>query len=123
MRDVEHGIIGHWPLEADAHERVGRLPRGSVSGAIAFGPDGARFDGATRIVVDDVPGDVLDGDFTIAARVRIDDEVAGSVGDLMARFDPSTRRGFSLGVTHGTSTGSQRKCAVSVPASSRVKLR
>lgn len=108
MLDVEHGLIGHWPLAADVEERIGHLPRGSVSGPIVVGPEGARFDGLGRIVMAGVPAGALDGDLTIAAMVRLDDPVGASVGDIVARYDPVTRRGFSLGVTHGTSTGSQR---------------
>ncbi len=54
---------------------------------------------------DELPSPSLGkGDFTIAARVRCDDD---STGDLVSQYDPANRRGFHLSLKSNAVASSQ----------------
>lgn len=100
-------LIGHWPLGGDGDTvDLGTSPVSRV-GDVSFEATGARFGGKGHLRVDLDP-DLTRGDYTVSALVAVDEPVGGSIGDIVARFDPAKRQGFSLGFTHGTSTGNQR---------------
>lgn len=77
-KQLESGLIGHWPFLGDA------------------GRD-------CRLEVGDQPGLRLGaGDFSIALWLHTDAKTGDVVGDLISKFDPDTRRGFTLGVVTNT---------------------
>ena len=54
----------------------------------------------------DVPGIVLGtDDFTLTARIDVPAATGSGIGDVAALFDAASRRGFSIGLHHGSSCG------------------
>ncbi len=90
------GLVAHWKLASDA--------RDSVSGSVAvnhgvrFEDGHAVFDGIDNWL--EVPGTDLselgDGEFSIAAWIHTDEELDDVPGDVITRYDPVARRGFTL---------------------------
>src|SRR3990172_2029261 len=107
-KNVETGLIGHWPLEGDHRNRsphdLSSIARGLVFGDCAGRP-AAGFNGVnSRIEISDHPAMHFGkGDFAIALWLHTKSGVDGGdvVGDLVSKFDPDTRRGLNLVVaTH-----------------------
>jgi hypothetical protein len=93
----EERLIAHWPLEKDGEELCG-LGAQTKAHRIEFSL-GARFNGIdSGIELQDHPAlNFGTGDFSVAAWIQVEDH-ADVVGDIISKFDPETRRGFSLGV-------------------------
>lgn len=92
------GLVGHWPLGADARDHSGAHRHGTSHG-VRFESGAARFDGRAAWI--EVPRSGLPfgrGDFTIAVRVHLEKELDDVPGDLLSAYDPATRRGVNLGV-------------------------
>jgi hypothetical protein len=109
-RAAEPGLIGHWRLAGDSSDSsgCGNHGRAVAVDLTADGPGGtpgnaARFDGiASYVEVPPGPGLRLGTrDFSLAAWVHADDTAEDVPGDLVARFDPATRRGFNWGLKSG----------------------
>ena len=75
---LKDGLIGHWPFEGDTGRNC-RLEVGNHAG-LRFGT----------------------GDFSIALWLLTDAQTGDIVGDLISKFDPEARRGFTLGVVTNT---------------------
>lgn len=110
------GLIGHWPLAFEAKDVSGQKLDGQASGVkfetplSAEGPKAsALFDGrVSRIAVADTPSLQLGkGDFTAALWVRTDELLDDDLGDLLSKFDPVRRRGFTLTLRNNFVTSSQ----------------
>ena len=101
------GLIGHWPFAGDGEDRTG-AGHHAVNTQVDFqasGPGGepstaAGFNGIdSGLEVPDHPGLRLGtGDFSIAVRLHTEERRGDVVGDIVSKFDPGTRCGFSLGV-------------------------
>ncbi len=93
-----------WPLEEDGREILRNLPT-QAPDSIRFTAFGGRpaavFDGSRGYLeTDPLPSDPwLYGDFTLALWFNAP-EADDTPGDLLAAFDPGTRRGFHLGFQH-----------------------
>ncbi len=90
-------LVGHWPLRGDANDRSGCGNHGSAHGeSVAAGV----FDGRAGFV--EVPASAsLDfgrNDFTLCAWVFTAPDTGDAPGDILARYDPARRRGFTLGL-------------------------
>ncbi|MFN0052900.1 MAG: LamG-like jellyroll fold domain-containing protein [Planctomycetales bacterium] len=102
-------LMGHWPLTHDGRDASGAGHHGRAEG-VRFTPQGAVFDGrASRI---DVPAaDGLDQgtrDFSVAAWVHTAAQIDDALGDLVGKFDPQRRTGWTLALKHHAGvTGSQ----------------
>ena len=92
-------LIGHWPLTGDTRDVSGNGNHGDNRGADLSAPDGARFDGrSSHILVPDSPSLRLGtDDFTLSARVYTERQVDDPIGDILSKYCPDQRRGFSLG--------------------------
>src|SRR4029079_16901618 len=94
---AEPGLVGHWKLTGDCRDHSGEGRH-----AINHGVDLAtgRFDGkgAYLEVPDAAAFQFGTGDFTIAASVDIAASLDDVVGDIVSRFDPDGRKGFTLTV-------------------------
>ncbi len=102
LRSQDDRLAGYWPLRGDAKDHSGNgnhaanhgvnLATGEFDGRSAFleAPHGASLD----------PGA---GDFTIAAWVRAEGPVTDIAGDIVSKYDPALRRGFTLSL--GASSG------------------
>ena len=102
-------LVGHWNLQGDARDDSGRNNHGRSVG-VELLPDGARFDGrGAYIEVPDAPSLALGaGDFTISLRVETAKELDDTLGDLLTKYDPESRRGLNLSIKHNVGvTGSQ----------------
>jgi Concanavalin A-like lectin/glucanases superfamily len=105
------GLIGSWDLAVDGRDGSGHgrdaVPRGDPEFRLSRTPGGprsvARFGGgASRLEVPD-PG-IAEADFSLTAWVNAGGATT-TIGDIAAMFDPTERRGFSLGLNHSSSCG------------------
>jgi Concanavalin A-like lectin/glucanases superfamily len=109
-RGVDQGLIGHWPFTHSCDDRgsAGLKVRNHGVQAGAPGPRGqpgaAVFDGRSAFLeVDTHPALEPGGrDFSVAAWVHARGERVDVVGDLVAKFDGESRRGFQLSVLTNT---------------------
>lgn len=107
------GPVGSWALAGDAADSSGSGHHGRVVGPVKFGPSAdirfgrtvARFGGDARLEID-APAGLGGGDVTVSAWVNAAARPTTVLGDVVARFDPATRRGFTLGFEHGSPCGS-----------------
>lgn len=104
---AEPTLVAHWKLATDARDGSGNGHHGQARG-VTFTADGAAFDGRESVCeVADAPRLGTD-DFSLALWLHTDAELADAIGDLVSRFDPGTRTGFTLTVKHHAGmTGSQ----------------
>ena len=92
--------VAHWPLAVDAHDDSGGNHHG-IARNITWNADGsAEFNGRDGVIeVPDhpelAPGK---GPFTLAAWVYTEQHLDDALGDLASKFDPATRKGFSLSI-------------------------
>ena len=102
-------LVGHWKLTENAQDAsaVGNHGRPQH---VKFTPEGADFDGReSRIeVADSQTLDFGTRDFSLALWVNTAAELDDALGDLMDKYDPTARQGFSLSIKHHAgATGSQ----------------
>ncbi|MFN0196859.1 MAG: hypothetical protein ACKVT0_08925 [Planctomycetaceae bacterium] len=105
----DKGLISRWRLTKDARDS-GPAGNHGLEQLVDFGDDGAHFGGGTeKIDVADDPTLALGTrDFSLSLHVHTDAELAHPLGDLLHKYDPETRRGFSLSIKHHAGvTGSQ----------------
>jgi hypothetical protein len=97
---AEDGLIAHWPLVADGNDVSGNNFNGIVHGVSFDAEDGALFDGRAAYV--EVPHasalNFGEDDFAVSAWVHTDAELDDTLGDLLAKFDPASRKGVNLGI-------------------------
>jgi hypothetical protein len=97
---LDNGLAGHWQLSGDCRDSSGHDNHG-INHAVDIGKDareGAHFNGAAYIEIPD--NGTLHfgtGEFSVALWIRPDQGVE-DLGDLLAKYDPSHRRGFNLGL-------------------------
>jgi hypothetical protein len=107
--NVKAGLVGHWPLTADARDVSGAGSHGSAR-SVQYTADGAVFDGRESRI-DVAAGRALDlgaGEFSIALWVHTEKVIDDALGELVSKFDADARRGFSLSIRHNAGvTGSQ----------------
>jgi hypothetical protein len=110
-------LIGHWPLQSDGNDVVGK---GLTSRPIGLtfekvGPTGkvsssAVFDGRSSVIEVNVPEDSVTGTspFSVAAWIHPSESVDDVPGDIISRYDSATRTGFHFGLySHHGVTNSQ----------------
>ncbi len=100
-------LVGHWPLAGDTLDvsgkdnhgenrnvdLTGQGPAGQKNGAAVF--DGRR----SEILVPDSPSlHTGTEDFSIAAHIHTEADIDDPIGDIVCKFDPEHRNGFSLGL-------------------------
>ncbi len=105
-------VIGSWDLASDGRDGSGGGHDAVPHGNVAFGPSSdSRVSrpvaqlagGKTRLEVAGLG--IGRGDFALTAWVNVESRSRTGIGDIAAAFDPVTRRGFSLGVHHGSPCG------------------
>src|SRR5262245_13768052 len=100
---AEDALLGYWPLSGDAQDHSGNGLHGREQGAAR---QGRHFDGQSSCI--EIPhGPQLDlgrSDFTIAAWIKADDAATDITGDVIGKWDPEARKGFTLCVK-GSSGG------------------
>jgi len=106
---LKQGLIAHWPLTRNAIDAMTGKLRGRAE-KVRFTADGAIFDGRESRI--EVPDDPALGfgtrDFSISLWAHTEASLDDILGDLITKYDPAARRGFSLGIRHNAgSTGSQ----------------
>ncbi|MCC6698133.1 MAG: hypothetical protein IT365_21100 [Candidatus Hydrogenedentes bacterium] len=94
--NVDQGLQAHWPLVTDAHDVLGRYP-GDTRGVV-FRDGAAWFDGRNSVV--EVPNsqEILGGsrEFSIAGWLHTAPTLDHVLGDIVSKFDPSSRRGINF---------------------------
>ncbi|QDU37521.1 hypothetical protein Mal4_18350 [Maioricimonas rarisocia] len=102
---AEDGLIARWPLAGDTndqspHRLHGRLHDVEFVTDETLGRPVASFNGRSSWI--DVPAHehlaIGRSDFSISARVRIDETQDDVPGDVISRYDAGSRRGFHLAV-------------------------
>jgi hypothetical protein len=97
---AETGLIGHWRLEGDCKDASGNGNDGRNLGADLSDGQGALFDGRSGVIEVGTGSSprLGTGDFSVAAWIETERELDDTLGDILSKFDPVTRRGFQLGV-------------------------
>jgi hypothetical protein len=99
------GLIGYWKLRGDCRDYSG-LDNHGVNHGVRL--DDATFDGRGAYI--EVPHHpslrLATGDFTIGAWVWTANEVDDVIGDVIEKYDPDRRRGFTLSL-HASAGGYQ----------------
>lgn len=98
-------LLAHWPLLEDARDIVGSAFGTPENVKFSGGPAGSPTGGAffngrdSRIQVRSTPAlNVGTHDFSLSAWVRCETPFRSTLGDLVSKFDPATRRGINLHV-------------------------
>jgi Concanavalin A-like lectin/glucanases superfamily len=97
------GLIGYWPFENDAADHSPNELH-AVNQGVEFveidGRKAARFDGRGAHLEVKFSEKLQTGtsDFSLSACVHTVERLDDVLGDIASRFDPETRRGFSLGI-------------------------
>lgn len=96
---VSEGLIGHWPLQRDGKD-LSKSGNHGINHGVRFAPTGAVFDGVNDFI--EVPDAQSLGlgtsDFSISVWVRTDAPVKDVIGDIVSKFDPTTRTGMNFRV-------------------------
>lgn len=104
---ADDSLIAHWPLIADGRDTTGNnlhaVPRDvdfTASGPSGRAASAASLNGrsSTFELADHDLLDMGESDFTIATWVCMDQAADDIPGDIVSRYDPSTRRGFHLSI-------------------------
>lgn len=106
---VRDGLIGHWPLKNDARDASGAENHGTAR-MVQYTADGGVFDGReSRIEVPDSRSlELGTNDFSIGLWGHTEKFLDDALGELVSKYDPAARRGFSLSIRHNAGvTGSQ----------------
>ena len=93
---ADDDLIAHWMLESHAHDSVSG--RAAVNHGVSFGNGHAFFDGIDSWLEVPVAGSpaLTDKEFSIAVWIHTDKELDDVLGDVLTRYDPKIRRGFTL---------------------------
>src|SRR4051812_1308167 len=93
--DDPSGVVAYWKLAGDCRDHSGHGHDGVNHGVDL---QSGAFDGKNAYVeVADAPDLHLGaGDFSVACEVYTEAEVADVFGDVLTKFDPASRDGFSL---------------------------
>ncbi len=97
LRADDTGLLGHWQLVGDAKNHSGHGLDGRNHGVdlVTGGFDGR----AGYVEVPDAPSlDLGTGDFSIAVWVHTEAVLDDVVGDVVSKYDPVSRKGFSLSI-------------------------
>ncbi|MCF6287031.1 MAG: LamG domain-containing protein, partial [Candidatus Hydrogenedentes bacterium] len=93
-------LIAHWPLTVDGRDASGNGNDATAHGTSFDTKDGALFDGRGAYL--EVPhNDALnlgDGDFAISMWVHTEAALDDTLGELVSKFDPVTRKGLNFGL-------------------------
>jgi hypothetical protein len=104
-------LVGSWDLASDGRDASGHGHHAIQRGSVAFAPSAApgmarpvaHFTGGTGHL--EIAGPAIGaGDFTLTAWINARGATT-AIGDVLAAFDPGSRRGFSLGLSHSSSCG------------------
>jgi len=113
----ENDLLGHWKFQGDLLDSSGNKNKANnhgvdldASGTNAQSNRVAQFDGVGSYI--EIPhSQVLStgtGDFTISLWVHTAEELDDTLGDLITKYDPETRKGFNLSIVNNAGvTGSQ----------------
>ena len=103
----DESLVGQWELAGDANDSSGHGNHGENHGVdlSASGHDGrpntaGKFDGRGGFILVPSSRSLRLGadDFSITVRIRTDAKVDDAIGDIVSKYDPATRRGFTLDV-------------------------
>lgn len=97
MANLEQGLVGYWKLQGDCRDYSGNSNHGVSRGVdLATG----QFNGSSAFV--EVPSkpalDLGTGDFSICAWVCTEKDLDDVIGDVLSKYDPEKRKGFTLSI-------------------------
>jgi len=92
-------LAGHWPFTGDLLDCSGNSNHGAGRN-VALDDEGAVFNGKdSHVEIKRPTGLDWSGDeFTVAAWIHTEKDLADTAGDVMSRYDPESRKGFNLSV-------------------------
>ena len=124
-------LIGSWDLAVDGRDGSGHGRHAVARGGVEFGASAdprvsrsvARLAGGeSRLEV--AGASIGTADFTLTAWVNAPGRSRTAIGDITALFDPTERRGFSIGVNHSSpcgNHGNDRNLFFGIDAGSEVR--
>lgn len=97
--DAGAGLVAHWPLAGDANDASGNGLHG-INHGVVFDAGMAWFDGRGAYI--EVPDDprlrLGSSDFTVSLSLHTEADLDDTLGDLLSKFDPESRKGLNLGL-------------------------
>ena len=105
MDDIEKGLVGYWKLQGDCRDCSGKGNHGANYGAnlTAEGKNGvestaAEFNGSdSYIEIEDSQSlDFATGDFSLSAWIHTEQGLGDTIGDILSKYDPDSRKGFNF---------------------------
>lgn len=91
------GLIGHWKMQNDCRDSSGHGHHGENRGVVF---PASEFDGkGSHVFIPDAPSLRLGAnDFSLSAWVHTEKDLTDVLGDVISKFDPIRRKGFTLGL-------------------------
>ena len=92
-------LVGHWKLDGDCMDSSGNGNDGENCG-VALTPEGGIFNGVNSYIqVQNSETLALGrGEFSIAAWIHTEEDIPGTVGDILSKFNFAHRKGFNFAV-------------------------
>ena len=104
---LENGLVGYWKLHGDCRDHSGHENHG-VNHGVNLKTGGFDGRGAFIEVPDDKSLSLGRGEFSISAWVHTEKDVNDVLGDVISKYDPSRRKGFTLNLK--SSSGGYQSC-------------
>jgi hypothetical protein len=97
---AEENLIAYWPLTVDGRDVSGNGHDATAHGMTFDAKDGALFDGrgAYLEVAHTDAINVGEGDFALSMWIHTESALDDTLGDLVCKFDPATRKGLNFGL-------------------------
>ena len=95
--ELDSGLVGYWKLQGDCRDYSGKGNHGINHGANL---ETGKFNGKdSYIEVSDNPSiNFGTGDFSISAMVYTEKDIDDVIGDILSKYDPQNRKGFTLSI-------------------------
>lgn len=94
---TDSGLVGYWKLKGDCRDYSGKGNHGINHGVNL---DTGDFNGRDNYI-EVANSDSLNfgtGDFSISARVYTENNIDDVIGDILSKYDPQKRKGFTLSI-------------------------
>lgn len=94
---LDSGLVGYWKLKGDCKDYSGKGNHGANHGVNL---DTGEFNGRDNFIeVANSPSlNFRTGDFSISAWIYTENNMDDVIGDVLSKYDPQRRKGFTLGI-------------------------
>jgi hypothetical protein len=97
----EAGLVGHWKVSGDSQDASG-LEQTGANHSVDLSESSFNGSNAYIEIRDSAALDFGTGDFSIVADIYTEKGLADVPGDIVSKYDPVRRQGFTLGLANNT---------------------